>query len=99
MMYLEEYDSPIGKLTLVSNEHDLIGIWIEQQKYFFNHLEHEQVKKKNVPVLEKTKKWLDLYFSKKCPCCQELSLSPMGTDFQKSVWKILCTIPYGTVVT
>lgn len=99
MMYLEEYDSPIGKLTLVSNEHDLIGIWLEQQKYFFNHLEHEQVKKKNVPVLEKTKKWLDRYFCKKCPCCQELSLSPMGTDFQKSVWKILCTIPYGTVVT
>lgn len=99
MMYLEEYDSPIGKLTLVSNEHELIAIWIEQQKYFLNHLEHEQIKKENVPVLKRTKNWLDRYFSKKCPCCQELPLSPIGSDFQKSVWKILCTIPYGTVVT
>ena len=47
---------------------------------------------------QQTKRWLDLYFSGKepdfCP-----PLDPDGTDFQKTVWSVLRTIPYGDTLT
>ena len=29
----------------------------------------------------------------------DLPITPRGSDFRKSVWKILCKIPYGKVIT
>ena len=33
------------------------------------------------------------------PSINELDLSPIGSDFRKELWKILCEIPYGEVIT
>ena len=50
-------------------------------------------------MLLQAKKWLDRYCNGEKPDISELPLAPMGSDFRKEVWDILCTIPYGEVMT
>ena len=49
-------------------------------------------------VLELAAKWLDVYFSGEVPDFMP-PIKFRGTDFQKSVWETLLTIPYGETVT
>lgn len=97
MEYLKKYSSPIGILTLSSDGENLTGLWIEGQKYFGRTLEKE-TSEKDLAVFEKAAEWLDSYFRGERPkMC--LPLAPKGSDFQKEVWKILMTIPYGETIT
>ena len=52
-----------------------------------------------VPLFDIAKKWLDRYFSGQKPDVAELPLAPQGNAFRQGVWEILCTIPYGEVIT
>ncbi len=99
MQYYIKYNSPIGELTIVSNETDIIEIWMKNQKYHSNAEKRKITEKQELPILEKTKKWLDRYFDGKNPKISELSLKPEGSEFRKTVWKKLCEIPYGTTTT
>ena len=49
-------------------------------------------------TLIQAEKWLDSYFNGKKPLINELDLDPIGTDFRKEVWEILCEIPYGKTI-
>ena len=93
------YNSPLGKILLASKDNKLIGLWIEGQKYYLENLQEEICKNNNDKTLVKTKNWLDRYFNKEKPNINELKLNPVGSQFRKSVWKILCKIPYGKVTT
>ena len=99
MLYQTQYNSPIGKILLVSNEQYLIGLWIEGQKYFANTINNQEIKYELTPVLKETTIWLDNYFQGKNPNLKTLPLLPNGSEFQKNVWNILCTIPYGKTMT
>ncbi|MDR3012416.1 MAG: methylated-DNA--[protein]-cysteine S-methyltransferase [Chitinispirillales bacterium] len=93
-----QYQTPIGAVTLACNDGKLIGLWNDGQKYHGNDIFKGMTEKNDVPVFDATKKWLDGYFAGKKPSISELPLAPVGTDFRQSVWKILCEIPYGKVV-
>ncbi len=93
------YDSPIGQLLLTSDGKALTGLWIEGQKYFASTIKEEPIQKDELEIFVKTKDWLDRYFAGQKPLPQELPLAPEGSDFRKAVWKILCNIPYGEVMT
>ncbi len=97
MQYISYYDSTQGKILLAADEVGLIGLWFEGQKYFALHLSDEQ-EQKELPVFEKAREWLDMYFSGIEPDFA-LPLHFIGTDFQKEVWEILLTIPYGHTMT
>lgn len=99
MIYTSYYNSPVGKLLLASKNNKLIGVWIENQKYYLSNLKEKMQKKDDEEILIKTKNWLDRYFENKNPHISELDIEPIGTDFSKKVWIILCTIPYGKVIT
>ncbi|QOV19531.1 methylated-DNA--[protein]-cysteine S-methyltransferase [Blautia liquoris] len=99
MCYSTTYQSPIGLLTLASDGNNLIGLWIEGQKYFCKNMPETMMKKDDLPVFGMVKNWLDRYFAGKQPGISQLPLSPRGSDFRKDVWKILCEIPYGEVTT
>ena len=99
MIYTTHYKSPIGDLLLASKEGKLIGLWIEGQKYYKSNFSEEMKENENDKTLVKAKKWLDRYFNNEKPSIQELELNPMGSGFRKTVWKILCDIPYGKVTT
>lgn len=97
MQYISHYRSPLGDILLAADQNCLTGLWFEGQKYFALHLDKER-EEKEIPVFEKTKEWLDIYFSGKEPDFT-VPLRFIGTDFQKEVWEILCSIPYGQTVT
>lgn len=85
------YQSPVGKLTLISDGENLTKLEFEKEE----KLEFSQ---KSLPILEATKKWLDCYFSGEEPK-EKLKIKLQGTEFQKSVWKQIAKIPYGMTTT
>lgn len=97
MDYINHYCSPIGNILLAADDMGLTGLWFEGQKYFALNLDkvHEE---RELPVFEKAKQWLDVYFLGKEPDFT-VPLHFTGTDFQNDVWKILCAIPYGQTMT
>ncbi len=97
LKYIDYYKSNLGKILLAADDIGLTGLWFEEQKYYALNLEKEHTTKQ-LPVFEKTKEWLDIYFSGR-ELDFELQLHFIGTEFQKEVWEILCTIPYGTTIT
>ena len=97
MHYISHYPSPIGNMLLAADEMGLTGLWFEGQKYFALDLDKEH-EEKEIPLFEKVKQWLDIYFSGKEPDFT-IPLHFTGTEFQKEVWEILCTIPYGQTMT
>ncbi len=97
MQYTSQYRSPVGDILLAADGLGLTGLWFEGQKYFAVHLD-ERHEEREIPVLARAKEWLDLYFSGEKPQFQ-VPLHLIGTDFQKEVWEILCTIPYGRTTT
>ena len=98
MTYLMHMDSPVGPLHLAADGQAITGLWLEGQKYFGPSPGAEVQFSPMPAVFEQTKRWMDLFFSGKepdfCP-----PLDPEGTDFQKTVWSVLRTIPYGETLT
>lgn len=99
MFYKSCYTSPIGAIYIVCDQTSLVGLWLENQKYFAEKLINESVVVQNNSTIKMVKKWLDDYFAKRNPNVDKLVLNPKGTVFQKEVWKILMEIPYGEVTT
>ncbi len=97
MEYTYHYSSPLGGITLASNGNSLLGLWFDDQKYFADSLGKNYIEKE-LPVFEKTCKWLDIYFSGKEPNFTP-SIFYKTTDFRKSIWKIMLKIPYGETIT
>ena len=101
MYYSTTYLSPLGKITLACDAcgKNLVGLWLEGQKYYQGTLKEALIEKDAVPLFDIAKKWLDRYFSGQKPDVAELPLAPQGNAFRQGVWEILCTIPYGEVIT
>ncbi|MCD7878447.1 MAG: methylated-DNA--[protein]-cysteine S-methyltransferase [Candidatus Gastranaerophilales bacterium] len=99
MYYISEYLCPIKKITIASDGKNLCGLWFNGQKYFADFLGEHYEKNNDLPILIQVKDWLDRYFAHQKPNINELPLKLTGSSFQKSVWKILCDIPYGKIET
>lgn len=97
MQYTSTYKSPIGNILLSANNNGLTGLWLENAKYYSLGLSHKY-ENKEVSEITETKHWLDIYFSGKEPNFMP-NIHIIGTDFQKEVWNILLTIPYGQTTT
>lgn len=91
------YDSPLGGITLAGNGDGLVGLWFDGQARFAEALEPEY-EEKPLPVFEGAFRWLDIYFSGQIPDFTP-PLSLRGTPFQRAVWEVLLTVPYGQTVT
>ncbi|MCC4767619.1 methylated-DNA--[protein]-cysteine S-methyltransferase [Methanosarcina sp. DH1] len=94
-MYYEIIESPIGPILLAGDEKGL------------KHLNFLKGKKRikipadwieNKEFFSEAARQLEAYFSGGLESF-DLKLAPEGTDFQKSVWKALCEIPYGETQT
>lgn len=100
MYFKSKYNSPIGVFTLVCDvNQNLVGCWLEGQKYFQDQIQSEIIINDNLAIFEKTKYWLDRYFRGEKPEISELQLLPKGSEFRLRIWQILCEIPYGEVIT
>ena len=91
------YESPYGRMLLVSDGKALIGVYFVGQKYApaARQLGRQSL---SAPVLVRARRQLDLYFSGRL---RNFALTSVvrGTDFQRAVWKALRSIPYGETIT
>lgn len=97
MDYSTNYDSPLGKILLVSDGDALCGL------YFYDHLFFKDsiyitVENDDLDVFIKAKRWLDEYFEGKNPKI-DFKIKPEGSEFRLKVWKIIQEIPYGETLT
>lgn len=98
MIFITNYDSPVGNMTLECNGEELCGIRFDDQKHFACKIT-ERNRKDDLPIFTETKKWLDIYFSgiepNFIPKLTFEGLSP----FRKQVCEILLNIPFGQTTT
>lgn len=94
--YYQTVPSPVGKLTILAEDEELIGLLFESEDP--NGSEIKGAAYETSPVIEETKKWLEIYFSGKEPAFMP-KIRFIGSDFQVSVWEKLRKIPYGKTVT
>lgn len=88
--------SPVGELTLIGNDHNLIAVLWEGDE--LTHIKKSNLKKdNNNHLLCQAGLQLQEYFNKKRKVF-DLPLECFGTPFQMKVWQALRTIPYGTTM-
>lgn len=94
-MVYKNFDSPIGKILIISDNSGLKELRFIKKDFITNLPEQTQDNfTKAVKICQQAKEELQKYFEGSLKQFT-VQLSPEGTDFQKSVWKELCKIPYG----
>ena len=93
------YKSPMGLILMAANDDSLCGLWFSGQQNIPEEYAKMAPAMSLPEVLVRTRNWLDRYFAGKRPNPAELDLAPEGTEFRCSVWKALCSIPYGETTT
>jgi methylated-DNA-[protein]-cysteine S-methyltransferase len=86
------FASPVGRLALEADDEALTGVrWASTG-------ERARDNSNLSPVLKEARYQLERYFARKLKAF-DLPLAARGTDFQKSVWKMMREIPYGETAT
>lgn len=65
MYYGTHYQSPVGNIFLAGDEENIIGLWIEEQKYMDKTMPQDIQESDSIPVLRDGVRWLDDYFAGK----------------------------------
>ena len=90
-MYYDIIESPVCPILLAGDEEGLKHvIFLRGEK----QVEIPDNWVKNKDFFKEAERQLESYFSGRLKSF-DLKLASKGTDFQKSVWKALCEIPYG----
>ena len=97
MEYVHRHPSPLGGITETSDGERLTGLRFDGRKYG-EVTSPETVPSDGLPVFALTDRWLDLYFAGRAPDF-EPPLLLRGTPFQRAVWELLRTVPYGKTAT
>ncbi|KXT68897.1 methylated-DNA--[protein]-cysteine S-methyltransferase [Streptococcus cristatus] len=98
-MYKTYYASPIGRILILTDANALLGLWLENQKYFGAGYDLEQAQEEDTEVSRRIFAWLDAYFKGKNPATDGISLAPQVTEFRSKVLTVLQKIPYGQTAT
>jgi methylated-DNA-[protein]-cysteine S-methyltransferase len=88
MNYAYSYETSIGKIVICENGTEITHLSFEGEAYPSDSQISE------TPLLSEAGRQLTEYLEGKRSTF-ELPLSPEGTEFQKKVWNVLRTIPYG----
>jgi methylated-DNA-[protein]-cysteine S-methyltransferase len=99
MIYVTNYNSLLGELTLACDETGLVGVWLVGQKYYKQGISCRTTENTAHPILMKASKWLNDYFMGKKANIKDIPLTPIGSEFRQRVWQVLCEIPYGETIT
>ncbi|MGB0843718.1 MAG: methylated-DNA--[protein]-cysteine S-methyltransferase [Alphaproteobacteria bacterium] len=94
-MYYDFIQSPLGDILVAGDGKDLHHLNFPTAKDFY---EPKDGWVKKPDEFNDVRHQLDEYFGGKRSTF-DLNLSFHGTPFRQSVWRALCEIPYGTVIT
>ena len=87
-------ESPVGPLLLVADD---AGLRLIQFVNGRNPAQPDPQWQQDAEPLRETIRQLRAYFSGELQTF-DLTLAPQGTPFQRSVWNLLCEIPYGETI-
>lgn len=93
-LFYKEMTSPVGKLKLVASANALVAVLWERERPNRVKLEPTRLDPSH-PVLADTERQLTEYFGN-ARTEFDLPLEPQGSEFQKTVWRALRAIPFGT---
>lgn len=103
MLYKYPYTSELGIITLLANDHGLLGTWFENQANFGSTFALDKIEPiadfQQSMIIKDAVRWLDAYFKKQPLETVNFQLMPQGTAFQQDVWTELQKIPYGQTIT
>ena len=103
MLYKYPYKSELGIITLLANDHGLLGAWFENQTKFGGTFDLDKIEPiaeiQQSMIINEAVKWLDTYFAKQQLETINFQLMPQGTAFQQDMWTELQKISYGQVIT
>ena len=103
MLYKYPYQSELGIITLLANDHGLLGAWFENQSKFGGTFDLDKIEPiaeiQQLMIINEAVKWLDAYFAKQPLETIDFQFMPQGTAFQQDVWTELQKIPYGEMIT
>ncbi len=100
LVCMQYYDTPCGRLVLASIGEELcLCDWADmpcaaKNRRRLARLLNAAFREEASAVLLRTKEQLDEYFLGKRTAF-DIPLRPVGTDFQKRIWRVLLEIPYG----
>ena len=57
-MYKTYYTSPIGRILILTDANALLGLWLENQKYFGAGYDLEQAQEKETEVSRRVSGWM-----------------------------------------
>lgn len=102
MLYKYPYQSELGIITLLANDHGLLGTWFENQPNYGGLFDLNSVQSvtdhHQSTIIDQAIKWLDAYFTKQPFETIDFQLMPQGTAFQQDVWTEIQKIPYGETI-
>lgn len=97
MTAITHYHSPLGTLLLAADDIGLTHLALPNQRYQPTFPDAHPAKPE-LPPFAATCRWLDDYFAGRQPAVLP-PLHLQGSDFQRAVWQLLLTIPYGETTT
>ncbi|BDR61025.1 methylated-DNA--[protein]-cysteine S-methyltransferase [Lactobacillus xylocopicola] len=99
MLHQRSYQSNLGKITLLSNDYYLLGLWFAEQKYYGAHYNLEQADNVVSQPLSLAVNWLNDYFAGRNPDPAAIPIKLDVTPFRQKVLGELQKVPYGQTVT
>ncbi len=99
MMHQMTYKSPLGDLTLLSDDTYLIGLWIKGQKNYGETYNLKAAERTENKPIHLAMLWLEQYFSGNNPDVLDVPLNPEVTSFRNMVLKTVSNVPYGQTIT
>ena len=97
MNYKYTYESPLGTMIMLGTLSYLTDLFFIDEDYAPSYDDAEYIEQLT-GQFEVTIMWLNQYFNGKKPFITP-PIQLEGTEFRKSVWSILQTIPYGETTT
>lgn len=97
MQSISHYQSPLGQMTLVSDEEALIGLWFDDQMDA-GAMHLTAGSKGESDFLKRCRNDLDRYFRGEKRTL-DFPIILQGTAYQKLIWQYVMQIPYGQTMT
>lgn len=98
-LYKAEFESPLGRMVLVSDENYLLGLWFEEQNFFGGQYDLENIKQATSAPIKTTLAWLKAYFQGINPDVRQVPIKYSGSPFSQAVLAELQNVTYGTTIT
>ncbi len=96
VVYFDCMPSPLGEMVLASDGDALTGAWFDGQRYQ-PRLGPAWQRRPDLPLLRRAAVELAEYFAGE-RIVFSVPLAPVGTPFQRDVWRAIAGVPYGATI-